>query len=551
MRSVLIAIDFVKDIDNSFKVLELNTGIVAAPISIEPYFNRTELDNLISENNITEIELILLDSGPVNAINSDYPNDTIKGIGSMFDKYYSGLTITKQVVDSKNQVTPSTVDSPNKLIIRQSYDSTALIDETYAKDNFEFLKLLYDSSPNSIVKTYINHPTLGFDMIGDSLKDNGNYPNYIVKQRYPTTDYSEHPKVYKIETQEQLSDLKTNLPPNTLLQEYVINTNDLENGKLKTYRSIGLVYGSELNAINLIDPFIHTNSCSIDNTVDTIDTEIQVWERPKYLQKYGKRYDGIEYNSDSTNLILKNDGTLVSPSQLSLNDSLKTIKLFGLPDNESEFEPLQYSGNTEEVFSTSTISSTTIQSIVTINASVWIRYLTLENGLKFSDVDTSLVLIKRNEILIFVPFSKVELGDEFVIVNKNTNLFETSAVVSEYYTYSRENIYSIDVEDIDIYLTMNESVESPNYFIIQHNAPICRCWYPGYFMFWRCDIPCELPDIYTGANFDDCINIGLGMPYCVEVVCCISEPWDSGAGPEYSVFSGGEPCPFCNISKES
>ncbi len=241
MRSVLIAIDFVKDVDNSFKVLEINTGIVAAPISIEPYFNKTELDNLISENNITEIELILLNAGPVYAINSDYPNDTIKGIGAMFDKYYSGLTITKQVVDSKNQVTPSTVDSPNKLIIRQSYDSTALIDETYAKDNFEFLKLLYDSSPNSIVKTYINHSTFGFDMIGDSLKDNGNYPNYIVKQRYPTTDYSEYPKVYKIETQEQLSDLKTNLPPNTLLQEYVINTNDLENGKLKNQETGNLI----------------------------------------------------------------------------------------------------------------------------------------------------------------------------------------------------------------------------------------------------------------------------------------------------------------------
>jgi hypothetical protein len=548
MRSVLIAIDFVKDVDNSFKVLEINTGIIAAPISVDPYFNKTELDNLISENNITEIELILLNAGPVYAINSDYPNDTLNGFGAMFDKYYSGLTITRQVVDSNNQVTPSTVDSPNKLIIRQSYDSTALIDETYAKDNFEFLKLLYDSSPNSIVNTYINHPTLGFDMIGDSLKDNGNHPNYIVKQRYPTTDYSEYPKVYKIETQEQLSDLKTNLPPNTLLQEYVINTNDLENGKLKTYRSIGLVYGSELNVINLIDPFIHTNSCGIDNTVDTINTEIQVWERPKYLQKYGKRYDGIKYNSDSTNLILKNDGTLVSPSQLSLNDSLKTINLFGLPDNENEFGALQYSGNTEEVFSASTISSTTIQSIVTINASVWIRYLTLENGLKFSDVDTSLVLIKRNEILIFVPFSKVELGDEFVIVNKNTNLFETSAVVSDYYSYSRENVYSIDVEDIDLYLTMDESTQSPNYFIIQHNDPICRCWYPGYMMFWRCDVPCDRPDLYTGFNANECYALGIGAPYCNEVVCCISEPYDPG-NPVPGTFSGGEPCPFCTNSK--
>jgi len=107
------------------------------------------------------------------------------GFGAIFDKYYSGLTITKHVVDNDNQVTPNITDASNKLIIRQTYDSTALIDETYAKDNFEFLKLLYDESSSSIVNTYVNHPTLGFDMIGTTIRDNGNYPNYIIKTKIP------------------------------------------------------------------------------------------------------------------------------------------------------------------------------------------------------------------------------------------------------------------------------------------------------------------------------------------------------------------------------
>jgi hypothetical protein len=60
MRSVLVAIDLVKETDGSFKVLELNTGLAITPISVEPYFNKTDFDTLISENEITEIDLVLL-----------------------------------------------------------------------------------------------------------------------------------------------------------------------------------------------------------------------------------------------------------------------------------------------------------------------------------------------------------------------------------------------------------------------------------------------------------------------------------------------------------
>jgi hypothetical protein len=546
MRSVLIAIDFVKDVDNSFKVLELNTGIVAAPISIEPYFNKVDFDNFITENNINEIELILLSTGPVKAINPDYPNDTLFGFGRYFDVHYSGLTITKQVVELENQVTPNTVDSPNKLIIRQSYDPTALIDETYAKDNFEFLKLLYDSSPTAIAKTYINHESLGFDMIGDTVRNNGNLPNYIIKQRFPTTNYSEYPKVYKIDTQEQLSNLKTNLPPNTLLQEYVINTNDLENGKLKTYRSVGLICGPELNIINLIDPFIHTNTCSIDLTVDVdSNLEIQPWERPKYLQKYQKKSLGIEYNSDSTNLIIKNDGSLVSPSQLEIGDSLMSINLYGLDDVDTATYVSQYTGNTEDVFSGSTISATTIQSISTKNENVWLRNIILDNGLKFSDIDESKLLIKRDGVLKFKSFYQITNTDEIVIVNKDNNLFETRGIVSNFYTFSNENIYSIDVEDIDLYLTMDESTETPEFFIIQHNAPRCLCWYfSGFPNYWQCAEPClGFNGLYTGGDMENCLMLGLPPIYCNELVCCILQP-ESDAG-----VIGGDECPECGAQK--
>lgn len=546
MRSVLVAIDLVKETDGSFKVLELNTGLAITPISVEPYFNKTDFDTLISENEITEIDLVLLDVGPVFANNTDYPDDTLFGFGSYFDKYYSGLTINKSVVKMRNQVMPTIEDSPNKLIIRQCYDSTALIDETYAKDNFEFLKLLYDGSPSSIAKTYFNHPSLGIDMIGDTLRDNGHHPNYIIKERFPTRNYSIYPKVFKIDTVEELQDLKSNLPSNTLLQEYVINTDDLEQGKIKTYRTINLLYGSELNIVNLIDPFIHTNACSVDTTVDVIDNEIEIWERPKYLQKYNNSLGDLDYNCDSTNLILGLDGTLLSPAQLNVNDTIKTINLLGLPDGDDEMTIYKYSGNTEEVFTGSTFSSATINGLTTTNKNVWLRNITLEGGLKFSDIDGSKVLVKRNNLLIFTSFRDITSTDEIVIVNKDTNQFETKQIISDSYIFSNETIYSIDVEDIDIYLTMDESSLNPEYFMIQHNAPKCRCWFPLFVDTWDCFDPCFPPEgVYTGSNYWECLGLGLPGFYCNELICCRAEPLVNNG--ETPVFE--QDCMECTYSK--
>ena len=72
------------------------------------------------------------------------------------------------------------------------------LDETYAKDNFEFLKLMHGADSTSIPKTYFNDGAgLSVDSLGDTLNDNGVLPNYIVKLRYPTIDYAQYPKVRK------------------------------------------------------------------------------------------------------------------------------------------------------------------------------------------------------------------------------------------------------------------------------------------------------------------------------------------------------------------
>lgn len=535
MRSVITAVDYLKDIDGSFKVLELNTGISIVPRTIEPYFNKVDFDNLLSQNNITTIDFIVLKIGFEDVNDLEVINGQNEGLAAFLERTYPNLNINIIVVTTSQNVTPILNDSPNKLIIRQSYDDSALIDETYAKDNFEFLKLLYDNDVNSIPKTYFNHPTMGFDSIGTNIRDNGNYPNFVIKQRYPTINYEIYPKPIKITTQQELTDLKNSISDDLILQEYIINLNDLENGKLKTYRTIGLIYGSNLDSINLFKPFIHTNPCSIDLDVDYYDNEIQLWERPKYLQKYKTRYD-LDYNSDSSNLIIKSDASLVNPDNLSINDSIKSVSLFNLPDTDDPCIISSYKELQDNVFSGSTFLNTTIEGISNISRSVWIRNLFLEGGLKFSDIDTSKALVLRNGFIMFLNFKSIKLSDQIVVVNNTNNQFTLKSIISESFIFTKEKIFTIDVEDIDVYLTMEESTTAPTYFMIQHNGGgsegPCVCWgaehpfLPADCENWVCDSPCQQPDTDTGGNRSECESMfGVNSTECCRP-CCMTTPYD-------------------------
>lgn len=545
MKGVLIGVDFLKDTDGSFKILELNTGTGFVFSNPLPYFNKSVLDDLILENNINEIDLIIIHKGGVNANDLEFVGNRLT-FHKMIEDLYSGCSVNVYVINTDTTNVPNFPDEPNRLTIRQAYDSTSLIDDTYARDNFEFLKLMYDGDSTSIAKTYFNHPTLGLDSIGNNIRDNGNYPNFIIKERYPTTNYASYPKIYKISTIEELQDLKDNLPNDNLLQEFIFNPNDLENGKIKTYRVINMVYGSNLDILNLFHPFIHTNPCVIDDNVDYYNGKLQPWEKPKYQQKLGKNLHEI-YVSDDNNFILKSDNSVVRPNQLKIGDSVKTIILPNLVDGDSFDVIAGFKSTTESIFSDSVFSSSTVQSIYGVESEIWVKNIYLIDNVKFSDVKESLILINRDNVVKFSTFNSIKIGDEIILINLTNNEFEKKLVVDIKYEFTRETIYSIDVEDSDIYLTAEETTENPNYFVVQHNVPQCRCWTidpPG--SYWYCEVPCGgsyADDSFYGYNRSECEEINsFGYYRQCDKICCVSEPI-----VDYGYSTIFYSCPACDV----
>ena len=340
MRAVLVGNDYLKDNNGNFKHLESNTSVLPSFVRAEDYFDKPVFDQFLLDNNITTI-IIIDPLGPnflMDGLDKQHDGSSSRQkISHMLSNIYGETHNVSFISQNQDGSLPLIEDADDKLILRIAYDDNALVDETYCKDNFNFLKLISDSNPNSLPNVFFNDGNgITVDTVGTTITDNGNHPNFIIKERYPTSNYSTYPKVYKITTQEDLIALKSGLTNSELLQEFIYNGNDLLDGKLKTYRHLTILYGGDLSVLNTFDTFVHTNRLAITDAVDYNDTtnELSPWERPKYLQKTGatditKLYTGSENDS-----VQKSDGSLVKLKDLKLGDNLSSVNLSGLGPND-------------------------------------------------------------------------------------------------------------------------------------------------------------------------------------------------------------------------
>ena len=530
MRGVLVGTDYIQDTDGSFKILEINTNVGFVFSDCREYINEVAFDNFLIENEITKITYFLNKELPGQYGDLDENNNVNYGTlhtfqNFLFDKCADkGISLHVEVISPNAITVPYIEDSPNELILRQVYDSTALVDSTYAKDNFEFLKLMHDTESTSIPKTYFINETLGFDTIGTNIRDNGVHPNFIIKERFPTTNYGIYPKVFKIDTIEELETLKTNLPENTLLQEYIVNTNNLVLGKQVTYRTIDVLYGDTLNILNLFQPFEQTNPCPLPISVDYNDNgEIQYWERPVYLQKHQNSliYNAL-YHIDDNSLILKSDGTFVNGTNIQIDDDVKSANLYELPMTGLT---TSWSATTENVLTGSTIGFSKVKNILKYqNVLIWVRRIELDGGVVFSDVPNSTIVVDDNGITKYKKYQFLEVGDGVVLYDMDTESFVIKNIVDIKFQFTKQNVSTLDIEDIDNYMVVEEGNNQPRFVSIQSNGALCNSYYqPSY------------------GNFTIPYQNNLRNPYNDD---CGANPefiWGDRTGPE-CYWSCAQPC---------
>jgi len=475
MRAVIIGTDFLKDTDGSFKAIETNTNI-GMDVAVNNYIDKTNFENFILTSSFNEIHLIYTSA---NVSITDTPR--VEGDREFLDFLLKSIcepneiTFVKHKLDDNSMTIPFIEDGDNKLIIRLSYDTTALLDDTYARDNWEFLKLMYDNSPNSIPKCYINDAEFGIDNIGETLRDNGNHPNYAIKKRITPSDNKVYPKLHKLTSIEDLNNLKVLLEIDEYIQEYIYNTNELIDNKTFHYRSVDLIYG-ELNSLNLfvyektnILPIV--DSCDFDD-----DNKILIWDRPRYLSKVfnGTADISVKLDADETTKVVMSDDTIKAANNLNVNDLVKSIIL---QDNISFLVSDEWSGSFSNICENFKVTTSAVVEKDTFNYFGEICNLTLVNGSKFSDVPHGRIYkvieqateTSTETLVVQSNYSQLKVNDRLLLIDIETNTIETSLIQTIEYSFESLQAYRINIEESDVFLSMEETENKSKYAILTHN----------------------------------------------------------------------------------
>lgn len=565
MRAVILGTDYVKDIDGSFKALETNTNI-ALSVNTLTHLDTGSFQQFISDGGFDKINLIASEANLEVFEWGTFENSQISFNGYL--KQYcsgSGIDYSYIRIDESAITIPDIEDSETTLTIRISYDTTALIDSEYSGDNWGFLKLMYDGDSNSIPKTYINDDDFGFDSIGTTIRDNGVHPNYCVKKRVTPSDNNIYPIFHKINTIEELENLKNSLQVDEYIQEYIFNSNELLNGKLKHYRSVDMVYGSELNSMNL---WIHelSNLKELVNVPDYDDNGIvQIWDRVCYKNKYRATTAdiAIKFSADESTGIIKEDNSIVDVNQISVLDRVKSISITSLSNALPNNSLFAWSSSYSSEFTDFEISSSLLESKNSREYFGHIVYIQTENGFQSSDVPHASILTKKEEdgqtYIKFKNYEHIAVNDTIFLFDLEENRFVEDTVISVQYNFDSITAYTLDFEELDVFLTVEETPNRSKYALLSHNYDYdCRnysCPVPGDGL--RDTYRCSDAVIFDVCNFNYtnslCARVG-GPFYPVAWIKCWYTYWVPAFPDGYTVCAQWGPAvagSYCNGNKPS
>lgn len=473
MKAVLLGSDFMLDENGNPKILEMNTSSGVIDTMVQ-HLDFSGLINLVTTNQINEVHYIWArTNNEFDSYNPPVDENNVLITITMDNKLREifegmGITYVTHLVNNNSVTVPYIEDSENKLILRQAYDATALIDESYCADK-KGLQELIDGQEYSI-PTYLSG-----DITIDTITEvKEGLPNFITKFRTPSYDGVVYPKLHKINTVEELVSLKTSTPSNCFLQEFINSSNNIYEGKYGTIRSIDIVYGPNLDMLHL-GSYVYTSLIKIDtfeNTFVENENYLDEQSRIQWLTKTYYETLNVEYQVDDETKVINDEGLPVGIDDITNGTNLKTIRFSNFPDTEGTF--LQTITSTFEEMSTTLVSETNVVTdISTAQAKSLFIKITLEDGTNWEEYPTSILYTEDSDgqLTRFKKIQFMSIGDKIILLNNNDNSLVKKEITNLEVVFTEKKVYQIDVENVDIFLSVLDDVN--NLSLIQHNY--C-CW---------------------------------------------------------------------------
>ena len=476
MKAIILGTDLLEH-NGDVKILEINTNTTIYNDGAE-FLDYQILFDFLTSSNITEFHYIYTERDSHSPSNLPYVFKQ-KLQQKCID---NNISFFEYTVPFNSVTVPYIEDGDHKFILRQSFDTTALVDDLYCADKFSFFELM--SGSNYIPKTYFNSSELSMDELDTIDFQNDDNPNIIVKAKIPNYDTSLFPAIYSLQTQTELDNLKSEISSDYLVQEFLYSTDNLVENKYSIIRSIDIIYGGTLGLISL-GGYRQSTVLPIDfYTNEFIEgRKLNTKSRHKYITKevgVKETKSVSEYHTDEDSVILDFTGSLKDINTIKLGDFIRSIDFTDYNDNhaanfeEGKLDVLGWSGSLSKSNETLLQTTSSLEGITSASIDTIFIRITTADGKSWVDSPSCTYYIEESGSLStrFEKLNQMYIGDKLVVTNKDTQELTTLEITNLQMEHANMTIYGLDFEPSDLFL-VDLGDDS---FSVMHNG----CWCPWY-----------------------------------------------------------------------
>ena len=462
MKAVITGMDFVETSNGDVKLLEINTNIAL----VSPYTSFFDFDGLMSfcnQNSLNKLVFIYTESNAGTNFKETLSTKCVE----------NNITLTLMSVPVNSITVPNVEDAEDTLILRHAFDVTAIIDDTYSRDKQELTKLFVGSgNSGSIVPTYINSTSIGEYNTLENSPNDSQYPDFIVKKRYPDLVKDVFPKFFKTSNESEINELKSAYGGDYVLQNFIVDTNNITtSGKLTFIRTFAMFYGGTLNQLNLgsyrfsnLAP-ISSNLTFVDGSAIEItnDSKMEFTNNANPLSMPGFP-QGVMVQKLST---ITNEFEPTDIANIEIGDTLKTVHLEGIASED----PFGWSTSGATLpfattYDTSVVSAKYETSVADFLALV---HFSESTSIRMGINQTLIVYDSTTDTTEFKFAKNLKIGDQAFVDINNT----LDDIIGIEYVYFTGNVYDVTLATDHVFLTYLEGSTIPSTYVslLTHNRP--------------------------------------------------------------------------------
>jgi len=453
MKGTLFSADFVWDENENPKLLEINTD-TAFLDDVLDYVDFNDFISILQSNNITEIHVIYKKAYHLNFVTK---------LKEVISSDATFITNVYDYVETTDTIYPTSVeDSDNKFILRLAYDASAILDDTYARVDFNLYKLFYDNNnTGSIVELYHSSSFGNINTITPSLNEQ-NKPDFVIKPVTPQKQSLQFVKLQSTGSESEQIDEFLN-DDNFILDNVVSKYYPSSGSTANSVRSFQIIYGDSLDLCYLCDYQIDAFLSYPDEINPTVSDSYYTLKLKHYYEFATNDY-GDENGLLPDTILLKESGDGEQIQNLNVGDSVDSFLIGGYSLDEVESEDWSQSGSVlpSGSFNTSSLvyDTTSVQSITPV-----LHEFVIESSSAFyTSGGTRLLSYKESEDEIrFRLCLNLDVGDVCYDRLGNPKTIEEHNILFLDVTSSVE-LTHLNVEETDNYIISGSEV-------VVHNAP--------------------------------------------------------------------------------